>query len=60
MDIKINLAFCLCVRNCEKHLPNIFKNIDLFKDKLGYLDLFDMKGNIKTANVVFIIFFSFY
>jgi hypothetical protein len=33
MDIKINLAFCLCVRNCEKHLTNIFKNIDLFNDK---------------------------
>ena len=33
MDIKINLAFCLCVRNCEKHLPNIFKNIDLFNNK---------------------------
>ena len=33
MDIKINLAFCLCVRNCEKHLPNIFINIDLFNNK---------------------------
>jgi hypothetical protein len=33
MNTKINLAFCLCVRNCEKHLTNIFKNIDLFNDK---------------------------
>jgi hypothetical protein len=32
MNKKINIACCLCVRNCEKFLTNIFKNIDLFKN----------------------------
>ena len=27
----MNIALCFCVRNCEKYLPAIFKNIDLFK-----------------------------
>jgi len=32
MNKKINIACCLCVRNCEKFLTNIFKNIDLLKN----------------------------
>jgi len=32
MNKKINIACCLCVRNCEKYLTNVFKNIDLLKN----------------------------
>lgn len=27
----MNIALCFCVRNCEKHLPSIFKNIESLK-----------------------------
>ena len=27
----MNIALCFCVRNCEKYLPSIFKNIELLR-----------------------------
>lgn len=32
----MNIALCFCVRNCEKYLPNIFKNIEILRKKINF------------------------
>lgn len=41
----MNITCCLCIRNCEKFLPNIFKNLDSLNKKFNNLSIIFVYDN---------------
>ena len=50
MDIKI--ACCLCVRNCDKHLPKIFENLDLLSNEFLHFHVIFVYDNCQDDSPI--------